>query len=114
MIACDLTALDAVARRREQELLRRFPELVVAATPIEYGYDIELPSDTATMSEVGEFLALERRCCPFLRFQLTVDRADRARLRIDGPEGTREFIEATFLALRKAEPGHATTSADSE
>jgi hypothetical protein len=45
--------------------------------------------------QVARFVANERRCCPFLHFEITVYPADGpVRLRITGPPGTREFLLA--------------------
>jgi hypothetical protein len=92
-IACNLSNLDDAARSREQELLVRFRTILTEATRSGDHYRFTLPSDRATLADLGEFMALERLCCPFLRFQLSVDASDRATLEIDGPEGTGEFLE---------------------
>jgi hypothetical protein len=37
---------------------------------------------------------IERQCCRFLRFQLTIEPgADSIVLEVTGPEGTREFLD---------------------
>ena len=47
-------------------------------------------------------IVAERLCCPFLRFDLTVDApGKRAQLALSGPPGTREFL-ATWLEPRAA------------
>lgn len=49
------------------------------------------------LDEVARFVANERRCCPFLTFTLTVSPPHGAvRLRLAGPEGTREFLDHEF------------------
>jgi len=47
-------------------------------------------------------LALERRCCPFLSFELHWKQGDDAApwLRLTGPEGTKAFLEAAVPSLR--------------
>lgn len=97
-IACDLHALTDAERNREQILLQTFRSLLGNGTWSGSDVRFELPADAGTLSQLGEFLAYERRCCPFLRFQLAVDSADAATLTISGPEGTRAFIESTFTA----------------
>jgi hypothetical protein len=110
-IACDLTNLDATARAREIVLLDRFRNIFTSPAWSDGEWTVQLPADPATLSELGEFLALERLCCPFLRFHLTVDDADRARLGIAGPEGSREFIERTFLGDDSGQQGSGQLSA---
>jgi hypothetical protein len=42
-------------------------------------------------------IELERRCCPFLQFRLTVEPNRGATwLELTGPEGTKDFLAATF------------------
>ena len=45
--------------------------------------------------DVARFVANERKCCPFLTFELTVAPPDGGVvLRLTGPEGTRAFLDA--------------------
>lgn len=97
-IACDLTRLDETGRRREGELLRRFRGIFSDATWTGAGYRFAVPSDPATLAELGELLALERLCCPFLRWELSVTAEERAHLHVSGPGDAREFLEKTFIA----------------
>jgi hypothetical protein len=47
---------------------------------------------------LGELIALERRCCPFLAFELRSEaEGGDVTLRIGGRAGVREFVGATFL-----------------
>jgi hypothetical protein len=95
-IACDLQALTDAERKREQILLEMFRSLLVDGTWNGNEVRFKIPADATMLSQVGEFIAYERRCCPFLEWQLAVDSTDRASLTISGPEGTRAFVEATF------------------
>jgi acetamidase/formamidase len=53
------------------------------------------PGDTV----ITRTIDAERRCCRFLRFQLTVEPADGpVLLDLTGPPGTREFVAALFSA----------------
>ncbi len=71
-VACDLSSLTAEQQRREQALLAAFQAAGYAAAPTEGGYRFEVPAEPAILADLGELLALERLCCPFLRFELTV------------------------------------------
>lgn len=47
------------------------------------------------LTAITEFVRLESQCCPFLRFQLTVEPGGGPLwLELTGPPGTREFLEA--------------------
>ena len=61
---------------------------------------VELPDGLAfrfaadELDTVARFVANERRCCPFLRFEMTLDAAGGPLwLRMSGPEGTRHFLQ---------------------
>jgi hypothetical protein len=96
-IACDLQALSDTERKREQILLEMFRSLLVDGTWSGNEVTFKLPADAVTLSQLGEFIAYERRCCPFLEWRLAVDATERASLSISDPEGTRAFVEATFV-----------------
>src|SRR5438067_2381627 len=62
---------------------------------------IDLPSGVAlrlhadNISEVARFVANERKCCPFLRIEIEISPGGGSMwLRLSGPEGTRELIDA--------------------
>ena len=69
-IACNLDALSPQQRRREQELLASFRSARLSVREIGNGYRFDLSGEPALLARVGEFVALERLCCPFLDFVL--------------------------------------------
>jgi hypothetical protein len=99
VIACDLSALSTEQRVREQVLLAEFKGLFREAQETDQGYSVAVPADPHLLSRLGEFLALERLCCPFLTFHLSVP-ADRGviALQIHGPPGAKAFLRSEFLA----------------
>lgn len=57
------------------------------------GYAIRFPSDA--LEAVTRLAANERKCCPFLRFELTFGPESAPLwLRMTGPEGTRDVLDA--------------------
>lgn len=55
--------------------------------------------DAEAFDELARWLTWERRCCPFLHFTLELEPDGGAIwVRLSGPEGTREFVEAEFHA----------------
>jgi hypothetical protein len=91
-LACVLEAIPPGERPRHAERTRRlFPgshERVALAD----GYAFRFPA--AELLELAHFIKNERRCCPFLRFELALEPAGGdAWLRITGPSGTRSFLE---------------------
>jgi hypothetical protein len=59
------------------------------------GYAFRFPADQATILLVSEFIARERLCCPFFRFELIAEQEDGPLwLRLRGREGVKELIKA--------------------
>jgi len=57
------------------------------------GYAFRFSPDT--LEQVAQFLANERRCCPFLSFDITIASGGGPLwLYITGPDGAREFLAA--------------------
>ena len=98
-IACNLGALSTEQRQREQQLLSDFIQARPAAEPTSQGYRFEVPGDPATLARLGELLALERVCCPFLSFDLAVPSGGGpVTLDVYGDDSaSRDFIRTTFL-----------------
>jgi SAM-dependent methyltransferase len=61
------------------------------------GYQFSFDGETMSLSELTEVIALERKCCPFLRFVLTVEPAGGPlRLQLSGANGTKDFLASLF------------------
>ena len=96
-IACSLTAPELQERRRT--VLQRVRRAVLEVKGIEDGYAYIFPSASAWLSEVAGLIDLERQCCPFLQFRITVAPNDGPLLlEMTGPEGTKDFLLSTFNA----------------
>jgi hypothetical protein len=90
----DLTAAE---RERRSEVLAILTERTIAVVETADGIAFQLRSDPDTPALAGEFVAYESRCCPFIRFELTVEAEGGAvRLALGGREGVGEFLRATF------------------
>lgn len=97
-IACTLN--DAEFRERERTVLEQLKSNVITVTETTSGYAFRFPSDDASFAALNEFIVLERRCCPFLDFNLTVPRGNgEIVLELSGPDGAKEFIAANFAPL---------------
>lgn len=97
-ITCDLGALSSDERAREQVLLEEFKALCGLPEETDTGFRLELSAGSESLSQLGEFLALERLCCPFLNFDLTVP-AGRGpvTLHVHGGPGVKPFIRSVFF-----------------
>jgi hypothetical protein len=94
-IACTLTSAELQARR--STVLEKVRRAVIEVRELEHGYAYSFPSDGQCLQELASMIELERRCCPFLQFRLTVEPNGGATwLELTGPEGTKDFLAATF------------------
>jgi len=94
-IACTLTAPELQERRRT--VLQKVRSAVVEVRELENGYSYSFPSAEDWLVEVAGLIDLERQCCPFLRFQITVEEnGGPLWLEMTGPPGTKEFLASTF------------------
>jgi hypothetical protein len=94
-IACSLTNSELQERRRE--VLQKVRIAVIELKELEAGYAYCFPSDEKWVTELAALVSLERQCCPFLPFAITVESGHGPIwLEMTGPEGTKEFLVATF------------------
>jgi len=90
-VACTLNEPDLAKRRAGlfTDLARRRQE----ARWLAEGVILQYSPEQGTLALLGEFIHLERQCCPFLRFQLTVEPGGGPTwLEMTGPPGTRDFL----------------------
>jgi hypothetical protein len=92
-IACTLSAAEVSDRART--VLAALRAHARGITELPDGYAIELtPSDEA-IAAATQVIQLERRCCRFLRFTLTVEPAEGGvTLALTGAPGVRDFLSA--------------------
>jgi hypothetical protein len=91
-IACTLGPAALKARRDDLlgTLIRRAEERI----DLPNGYCIRLKAEDGILARIAQVVDIERQCCRFLRFQLTIEPgADSIVLEVTGPEGTREFLD---------------------
>jgi hypothetical protein len=63
------------------------------------GYAFRFPA--GALAAVERFVASERKCCPFVSFEIRFNGAEQAVwLKMTGPEGTRELLEAELPLAR--------------
>ncbi len=96
-IACKLSERELVLRRQEvDESVFQNAEQVEELAD---GYAFKYAYDTATVAKLADFIAVERRCCPFFTFELIFDPGEGPLwLRLRGGEGVKEFIRAGLNA----------------
>jgi hypothetical protein len=90
---CDRSALDRAERSRHAEVTRELLALAGPPRELPDGLVFELGNEMASLELAAEFVARERRCCPFLEFRIDAGTAP-ARLSITGPAGVKPFLRA--------------------
>ena len=93
-LACVPGAIPAAERAAHFTRLRRlFDTEAQERLDIPEGYSWSFRPDA--FDDVALFVSWERKCCPFLRFRIEVSPdTGPLRLTLDGPAGTRSFLEA--------------------
>jgi hypothetical protein len=94
-VICSLT--EPELRERRRNVLEKVKGVVEEVSEKENGYAYRFPSDGAWITELANLITLEHQCCPFLRFNLTVESGDGPIwLELTGPEGTKDFLGSIF------------------
>ena len=93
-LACNMLALDAEGRKRHKAVSEQMRAAVKEVQDLPDGYAFRFPAEESTILLVSEFIARERLCCPFFRFELVAEQEDGPLwLRLRGREGVKEFIK---------------------
>jgi len=97
-LACDPHALDPITRTRHFIWIKhQLPRLMREVTELPDG--VGLKFSAADLRPVATFIDRERRCCPFLRFELALLPGEEVFwLRLTGAEGVKPFLQAELLA----------------
>jgi hypothetical protein len=95
--ACRLDTLGRLQRRRQQELLALMRRRAQAQDELSDGYAFRLPADPALFQQAAEWIGLERRCCPFVKFTLEWAQDDSVWVRFTGAPAVKPFLAAEIL-----------------
>lgn len=96
-IACKLS--EAQQAVREEELARDIFSNCQEVAELADGYAFRFRGDAEWAAKLIEFIAFERKCCPFFTFELAFEPQEGPMwLRLKGPEGVKSFIEQNFVA----------------
>ncbi|MBC8646363.1 MAG: hypothetical protein H7X85_04320, partial [Thermoanaerobaculia bacterium] len=99
-LACRLDALGPEERRRHAELTRTLEVRALGVEELPDGFVVAIPAEAEFLRDAADWMALEGRCCPFLRFELVFEAAaSRAQLRLTGPQGAKELLRSEIRAL---------------
>jgi hypothetical protein len=100
-IACQLDAFSAADRARHDKLMTTLLGEVREVKELPDGYAFRLPTDAKRLAEVGEWISLERQCCPFFNFDLAWTVDDHSPwLRVTGTKEVKAFLSQTKMVQR--------------
>lgn len=92
-IVCTLTPETLATRKAE--LLPGLFRRAETIEPTRDGYRLRFATSSETLHAIAVAIDAERRCCRFLRFELTVEPdGGPLLLTLSGPSGAREFVAA--------------------
>src|SRR5882762_6150536 len=93
-LACVPSAIPETERASHFALARElFVDFAQERTELPDGYAVRFHSDA--FESVARFVANERKCCPFMNFELSITQGSGPLwLRMTGPTGPREVLQA--------------------
>ena len=95
-IMCNLQALTPAERTAHAATTKKLAAAVMKVEDVDGGYRIHV-NGTLAASELLQWVDAERRCCPFLDFEVRLAREDGARwLQMTGRPGVKAFMAAEF------------------
>ncbi len=95
-VACLLTDSELQVRRKNH--LENLAVSLIDFTESGSGYIYRFPLDSLILRDLAKIIDLERQCCPFLSFTLTLEAGDSfVELEIAGPDTSKEMIRRLFL-----------------
>ena len=94
VLACVPSAIPAAERKAHFDLARDlFTRRATERVPLPEGYAFRF--DSEAFEDIARFVTNERRCCPFLTFEVELAaQSGPLWLRMKGPDGTREILDA--------------------
>ena len=93
--ACAMEAVKAGKRPEHLANARYLFNRVVEIRVLANGFAFQLQPGSGLLTKLGEFIELERLCCPFFGFALEVEPEGAATwLKLTGREGVKPFIRA--------------------
>jgi hypothetical protein len=94
-IFCDLHGLTESQREEQRALRGKLEGAIAEQHELADGFAYRLATDRMSGEELMRWIGLERRCCPFLRFEVEMEpHAGATWFRLTGGPGVKEFIRA--------------------
>jgi hypothetical protein len=92
-----LSQLGPELQERRRTVLEKLRGTVLEVKELADGFAYSFSAEGNRFKELADMIDLERQCCPFLQFCVTVAAGNGPlTLEITGPEGTKDFLLSTF------------------
>lgn len=99
IIACNPNAIPADMREQWVEAGKQVYAAVQEVQHMLDGYGFRLPTNSAMLLKVAEYIANERLCCPFIHFTVEIEPNEGPLwLRLRGDAGVKEYMGAVFAS----------------
>lgn len=94
---CNIAALRPAERARHGKLTKKLLESQKATVETDKGYELQFSPKDVSVGELAEWVAADRKCCPFFDFHIDVEGSGSLLcLRLTGGDGIKAFLRATF------------------
>jgi hypothetical protein len=94
---CNVKAFTNEERIQYNELTAKLKTARTGTRELPEGYSFQLDPKRVSLAEVAEWVADERKCCPFFAFEISVEGETGAlTLSLKGREGVKPFIRMEF------------------
>ena len=99
-LACDMTAIAPEQRPKHLATSRELFSRIEEFRELPNGYEFRLADGPALISNLAEFVSLEKLCCPFLTFVIEIEaECGPVWLRLTGRDGVKAFIREEIAGL---------------
>lgn len=96
---CDMTVFSPEERTQHLATITQMLSAVQEVRPMLNGYTLRFRPETNVLHLLAHFIDGERRCCPFLNFQLEMEPTGPLWLRLTGSGDVKEFLRMEFGGL---------------
>ena len=96
-LACELDAISASERPRYNELRRMLAVAIAGKRELADGIAVRISTERMALAQVAEWIAFERKCCPFFEFKVDVAaESGPVWVSLTGRAGVKEFLAQAF------------------
>lgn len=94
-------SLSKLEREHKKQIAIQMEAARMETKELAGGYAFRFRSEAISLAEVADWVATERRCCPFFDMAIELEREDGPMwLKITGREGVKQFIRGEFQVLK--------------